>query len=433
MLPAMSEPPAPQVSPAPQDLEEATARIAALSAERDQLLARDREHRRRLEALRQSALAIAAMDADLALRMPELLRMLVEEARRITCADYGALGVGIDPARPFEPWVWCGPAEDQAARMAEAAPPRPAGLLGRIARDDRALRDGDAELPPEHPPCGPLLGVPLRHRGEPIGLFYLVRRPGSPSFEHEDQAVVELLAGHAAAAIEHARLARQVEADHRSREEMLEVVSQDLKLPLEAIALRGHALARSRDPRVASQARSVERAVDEMRRMIRDLLDMASLDEGRLALSRRPVDVGDLLREVLEIAAPLADDRGVALELDLDAHAPAPAALDHDRMWQVLFDLVGNGIKLTPAGGRVAVRARQGGGELAITIADTGVGIAPEALPHVFDRYFTTADGPHGASLSLYIARGLVEAHGGRISVASEVGAGTIVSIAIPA
>jgi signal transduction histidine kinase len=394
----------------------------------------ERTRRMRLEALRQSALAISLLEVTQAENLIELLELIAEKARALTHADYSAVGVGTDPERPFEPWVTSGISQKEVDAVGRA--PRPIGLLGQIARGQLPLRltslsgaPGAVGLPPNHPPLGPLLGVPIALHGSALGNFYLARRPGAPPFEDDDQTIIELLASHAAIAIHNAKLFGKTFADMRARDEALAVVSHDLTNPLNAIALREQQLARSGDAVAASHAHTVSRSVDEMRRMIRGLLDAVRLDSGRLALECQPTKVCELIQDIVETTAPLAHDREVSVEVDADT--PHPVLLDRDRFGRVLANVIGNALKFTPNGGRIVVYARQNADSLNIRVADTGVGIAPAELPHIFERYYTSGQ-QRGTGLGLYIAKGLVEAHRGKIWVESQLGVGTVVHIRVP-
>lgn len=410
-------------------------RLSELMQQREALLQTERKQRRRLEALRQSALAISALDANLAEHAVDLLQLILDQARALTGADYGALGVGTDPTRSFDPWVVSGLTQSQIDLIGRT--PKPVGLLAQIACEHRAIRLDDIAavvpgvvFPPHHPQLGPLLGVPIMSRGVVLGNLYLARQPGAAAFVHEDQAILELLAGHAAIAIENAKLFSKAFADVRAREEVLAVVSHDLTNPLNAIALREQQLSRLEDPKVSSHAHSVTRSVDEMRRMIRGLLDVTRLDSGRLVLETQPTDVSALISDLVDGMTPLASDREVAIRVEVQV--AQPVVLDRERIWQVLANLVGNALKFTPSGGEVSVQVHQEGQDLAIIVTDTGVGIGAEELPHVFDRYFTNSKGHRGTGLGLYIAKGLVEAHGGKIWIDSTLGKGTVAQIRLP-
>ncbi len=165
-----------------------------------------------------------------------------------------------------------------------------------------------------------------------------------------------------------------------------------------------------------------------------DLHDLALADAGQLRLERGPVDLAALAQAAVSQFGPVAEAAGVKLEL---IAAAAPEVIgDADRLAQVLRNLLSNALRHTPAGGQVTVRVGAAGQQAQIQVADTGSGIAPEDLPHVFDRFYRGDKGAgrqgRGAGLGLAIARQLVAAHGGQITVASPPGQGTAFSITLP-
>jgi len=155
-----------------------------------------------------------------------------------------------------------------------------------------------------------------------------------------------------------------------------------------------------------------------MKALIQDLVDLSRIESKALPLERRSVDVRALLEEAISDAQPLADAKRISLVAD-GVDAP-PLDGDAHRLSQVLSNLLGNAIKFTDEGGTVTVRARPLEAELSVSVADTGRGIAPDDLPHVFERYWRPKHAhAEGTGLGLYIARAVVEAHGGRIEATS--------------
>jgi chemotaxis family two-component system sensor kinase Cph1 len=207
----------------------------------------------------------------------------------------------------------------------------------------------------------------------------------------------------------------------RARDELLAVVSHDLRNPLlvvllEAGLLSGH-LPETDDPRVRTMRESVdaiERSTTRMKALMDDLLDLASIEEKSFRLVIQPVESRDLLEDAVTDAQPLADAKHIALVLQLND--PPKIDADPHRISQVFSNLLGNAIKFTPAGGTVTLCARVRNGMLSVAISDTGRGIAPEELAHIFDRFWRSKESEGGGTgLGLYIARGIVEAHGGRL------------------
>jgi len=231
--------------------------------------------------------------------------------------------------------------------------------------------------------------------------------------------------------------ARQRELD-RLRRDLIAWVSHDLQTPLASVRAIVEALADDMvdDPETTKRyLRTAQRDVESLSGLIDDLFQMAQLDAGGLALDLTPTDVCDLISDTLESFTPLARQSGIRLEgMCRDAGV---VALDTRRMGRVLANLLSNALTHTPAGGQVSLEARLSGPQLEIRVHDTGVGIATSDLPRIFERFYraeparTRASG--GAGLGLAIARGLVEAHGGRILVTSTPGSGTTFTIEVPA
>jgi signal transduction histidine kinase len=227
------------------------------------------------------------------------------------------------------------------------------------------------------------------------------------------------------------RKARETEALIRS------VVSHDLRNPLSAISLSARSLQRTLDADAPGrkQVEMIVRNVGRMDRLIGDLLAAAKLQEGNpLAIEPAAQDVAAVVRDVIEVFAAPAAGKGVILRSALDDVVP-PAWCDAGRIGQVLSNLVGNALKFTPRGGSVIVEARdEGTGEVRLSVRDTGEGIPEEALPHVFERFWQQeGHAARGTGLGLYIAKGIVDAHHGRIWVTSRVGEGSEFAFTVPA
>jgi signal transduction histidine kinase len=259
---------------------------------------------------------------------------------------------------------------------------------------------------------------------------------------HEEQVQARRQAGREAEvqrhlAVENARLAQAAAAAARQREDVLAIVSHDLKNPLATVRLSAAVLdqklarlsgAEALRPRVAA----VDRAALLMVGLITRMLDAARLDAGQsLAVEPRPESVSEVIGEALSLIEPQAARQGVHLEQRL---TPGLMALcDRERILQVLVNLLGNGVKFTPAGGTVTVETREASGEVCVAVRDTGPGIPEDEQPRLFQRHWQSQGTAHrGSGLGLYIAKGLVEAHGGRLWVESAVGAGSTFHFTLP-
>jgi signal transduction histidine kinase len=169
-----------------------------------------------------------------------------------------------------------------------------------------------------------------------------------------------------------------------------------------------------------------------MERLISDLLDVASIENGTFSLRTAPVDLTSLVSDAMELIESQARERKIDIRREIEHEVPVVMG-DSDRLTQALANLLSNAVKFTPQGGNVRVRVAASGDEVVVSVADTGVGISPTDLPHVFDRFWRGRDtATKGAGLGLSIACGIIEAHGGRISAESELGVGTTMTLALP-
>jgi chemotaxis family two-component system sensor kinase Cph1 len=238
-----------------------------------------------------------------------------------------------------------------------------------------------------------------------------------------------------------ADLARQVQREQRAvraRDDLVAIVSHDLGNPLGVVQMQAAALLRDAErdrqkqpPELRTSIQRIHRAAETMTVLIRDLLDSAKMDAGRFALDLADADAGEIVAEALSAIRPFADAKGITLSQRTGD--VASIRVDRARLLRVFSNLLSNAVKFTPDGGGVSVSAQRTGSELSFTVADTGPGIPPGQLEHVFDRYWQLRFSSRaGTGLGLYIAKGIVEAHGGRIRASSEPGAGARFSFTVP-
>lgn len=229
----------------------------------------------------------------------------------------------------------------------------------------------------------------------------------------------------------------QAEAAVRARDDVLGVVAHDLGNSLSAVLVTTTVVLRTLpdDPALAptrERVAAIRSLAEGMQRLRQDLLDVASMEAGRLAMDLDAVDPAPVLRAAGEALGPLAAEKDVSLSVDVPDALPTVLA-DGARIGQVVGNLLGNAVKFTPAGGSVRLSATEGDDAVEVTVADTGPGIDADHLPHVFDRFWkTNRANRHGAGLGLAIARGIVDAHGGAIDVASTPGQGTTFRVTLP-
>ncbi len=279
------------------------------------------------------------------------------------------------------------------------------------------------------------MGIPLTVRGHTLGVLLFVSSAPEHTFTAADLPFATALGERAALAIENGRNYQAALQATRLRDQVLGVVAHDLRNPIAVInfAATGHQpKAGEPDRRNPKWTQAILRSTGRMNRLIADLLDITRIEAGSLSVERTPLSPADLLVECMEAEGSLA--AGASLSLRLEIADALPDILgDHDRLLQVLENLIGNAIKFTPAGGRITVSAKPRRNDVLFSVTDTGRGITDEAKQHVFDRFWQVSKGSReGAGLGLPIVRGIVEAHGGDIWVESELGHGSTFYFTIP-
>jgi signal transduction histidine kinase len=280
-----------------------------------------------------------------------------------------------------------------------------------------------------------MVAVPLVVHDRLLGAIALLSLTTSRLYGPADVRFVEEVALRVALSIENTRLYRAAWRAAQARDDLLGVVAHDLRNPLNSILIAtGMLHRRSGQPERRSQAPSaaIERSAKRMNHLIEDLLDITRMEAGALPLEQDNVRAEQIVADSIEAQAGLADS--ASLELRQDVSGPLPRVwADPHRLMQVFENLIGNAIKFTPAGGRIAVGAAPEDGEVRFWVRDTGGGIAAEDLPHLFDRFWQANKArQHGAGLGLPIVKGIVDAHHGRIWVKSKPGEGTTFSFTIP-
>jgi PAS domain S-box-containing protein len=271
--------------------------------------------------------------------------------------------------------------------------------------------------------------VPMVARGARLGALSLLRRPPRAHYDDADRKVALALADRAALALDNARLYAESVDARRRRDEMLGIVSHDVRNPLNVIRLSAELLGR-RSP--SREVEAIRTAVARADRLVQDLLAITAIESGRLPLERQPVAVRDVLAEVVELHRSLADTAEVALEIEVAADLP-PIWGERHRILQALGNLVGNALRYAPPQSAVLLRGRAVDGAVALDVIDHGPGIDAADLPRLFDRLQRRRASTHGGlGLGLAIVKGIAEAHGGSVRVASERGGGAVFTIILP-
>ncbi len=307
--------------------------------------------------------------------------------------------------------------------LGQASPPGDgrSGPVGRWVRIVPPQPPGQSRLTPS----GLLHVVPIERRGARIGTIALVREPGSPAFREPDNRLLLAVAAQLGLAVERDRLRQEAtEAEILRRTDelksaLLNAVSHDLRTPLASIIASAGSL-RQRDVEWTEQdqqefAEAIELEARRLNRIVGNLLDLSRIEAGSLRPAWDWYDVGALVDDVLGRLRPSTSGHPVSVTIPDDL---PPVRLDYVEIDQVLSNLVENATKYTPAGGEISIVVRRTDGEVEISVEDQGPGIPPALLSRVFDPFYRIeGDGhrPRGTGLGLAVAKGLVEAHGGRM------------------
>ena len=276
--------------------------------------------------------------------------------------------------------------------------------------------------------------APLRTKDRTFGAISLTTSESGRRLGQRDLFLATELASRAALTIHNTRLYEQARSALQARDTVLGYVAHDLRNPLGAISMQTDLIVEEASAeRRARGGEIIKRSVARMDHLIQDLLDASQLEAGRLKVRLEPVAVGPLLREAVEMMGAQAKRAGLVLTLSADEELPTVLA-DRGRTIQVLSNLLGNAVKFTPQGGSITLRATGRNEDVLISVEDTGRGIPPEQMGFLFDHFWRGVAVRRGsAGLGLAIARGLVEAQGGRITAESERGRGSTFAFTVPA
>ena len=301
----------------------------------------------------------------------------------------------------------------------------------RAVRIDDVTTDPDrAGAVPVHgmksdEPVRAYLSVPVKDRSGGVigGLVFGHSTPGAFTARHEQLA--EGVAAWASIALENARLYHDAREADRLKDEFLAVLSHELRTPLNAIVgyarlLRGGVL---EGARAAQALETLERNANALTQIVEDVLDVSRVISGKVRLDVQPVELPLIVQNAVETVRPAADAKGVRLQTIIDPRL-APVSGDPNRLQQVVWNLLANAVKFTPRRGRVQVRVERVNSHVEIAVSDTGIGIKPDFLPFVFDRFrqadSSTTRRTGGLGLGLSIVRHIVELHGGTVQAASD-------------
>ena len=284
-----------------------------------------------------------------------------------------------------------------------------------------------------------LIVVPLVARGKVLGMLQFIVLTATREGRADDMPLILDLARRAALAVDNACLYEEAQRATRARDDVLAIVSHDLRNPINTIHMSTSFLldvltepAGGREVPVIPQLQVMQRATRRASALIQDLLDVSRIDAGTLKVATTALDGSVLIRDAVLELEPLVVGQQLVFEHEWSGPDLFVAA-DRSRIAQVFSNLVGNAIKFTKAGGTVRLVGRRNGEMADFDVIDTGAGIPPDHMPHLFDRFWqASATSRGGAGLGLSIVKGIIEAHGGTLAVESVVGEGTRFRFSLP-
>lgn len=407
-------------------------------------IARDISEARRLQAVTQEHAETTQRLADVgtavasALDRDAIVQKVTDTATTLTQAEFGAFFYNVsDPAsgERYMLYTLAGAPKEAFSRFPH---PRATAIFAPTFHGEGPVRLADVTTDPRFGQNPPFHGMPAGHlpvrsylavpvvgaQGEVLGgLFFGHSHVGMFTENHERLAIG--VAGWAAVALENARLFRDAQQANRAKDEFLAVLSHELRTPLNAIVgytrlLRGGLLS---EDKVPAALETLERNARWLTQIVEDVLDVSRIVAGKIRLDVQTVNLPLVIENAVATVLPTAQAKGVRLHSIIDPGIP-PVAGDPDRLQQVLWNLLSNALKFTPRGGRVQVRLQRVNSHVEISVSDTGLGIRPDFLPYVFER-FRQAESPAtrktgGLGLGLAIVRHLIEMHGGTVDASSE-------------
>ncbi len=424
------------------------------------------EETRMLELLNETGRTVAST-----LDLQPLVQAVTDAATELSGARFGAFFYNTtdDSGDAFRLYTLSGASREAFERLGN---PRATSLFGPTFRGDAPIRCEDVlkdarygtmaphhGMPKGHLPVRSYLAVPVRSRsGEVIGgLFFGHPEPGV--FTDRAERLIVGVAAQAGIAIDNARLfeaAQKAAAERKSllesertartaaerlssiKDEFLATLSHELRTPLNAILGWSQILRRgAKDgPDLLKGLETIERNARVQTQLIDDLLDMSRITSGKLRLDIQPISLVSVIDAALETMGPAANAKGIRIEKLLDPSA-GPISGDPGRLQQVVWNLLSNAIKFTPKDGKVQLVLQRVHSHVEISVADTGAGIEPELIPHLFERFRqgdpSTTRQHGGLGLGLSIVKSLVELHGGTVVVDSQgEGLGTTVAVHLP-
>jgi signal transduction histidine kinase len=405
------------------------------------------------------SLHAAEVEVSRDLELDSVLETVTEKARELTGAEYGALGVLHADGDRLEMFITSGMPAEEAERISSM--PVGKGLLGAVIRSRTVIRVEDvntdprsAGMPSGHPDMRSFLGVPIQIGDRVFGNLYLTNKSGSGGFTDGDEAIVSMLAAHAAVSIENARqfrtlqrLLEELRATQQQRDRFYAFVNHDLRNACSGVLMWSERLLKRTDGECGEIAEKIGRGSEHAMRLVQDVLDLENIGQGRLETWSRVIVVNDLLRAAVDGMRPEAEKKDQKLQLRRTPSTLRVVA-DPDRVLQVVTNLVSNALKFSAEGTTVNVRAKidaegppagspapEARAErwVAIEVEDQGPGIEPEDLERIFGEWVRASTRERrGMGIGLTLSRRLAEHMGGALTVTSKVGKGSIFTLWLP-
>jgi signal transduction histidine kinase len=279
--------------------------------------------------------------------------------------------------------------------------------------------------------------VPLRVNDHCLGTLTLVSVRSGHLYTNNDLILLEDLARRAVVSFENAQLYLDTLQAVRSRDDVVSAVSHDLKGPLGIVLGYVNVFLARKPPEQSlicerKQVEAIQRSANQMNTLIEDLLDIAKIEAKHLSVQTEACAVVPIVDDAMELPRTLAANKGVQLRSEFPSDLPS-IVVDRHRILQVFANLIGNAIKFTPSGGTITVRAEPRDEDIQFSVEDTGSGISEEEMSHLFDRFWQAKKTARlGTGLGLFIVKGIVEGHGGRVWVESKPGSGSKFIFTLP-
>jgi PAS domain S-box-containing protein len=408
------------------------SKIARDITERSRLLSEAREHAANTEKLGEVGAVVAST-----LDREAIVQKVTDIATELTHAEFGAFFYNVTDPGSGDAYMLYTLSGAPVEAFAKFPRPRATALFAPTFHGEGPVRLDDVTadprygksapyfgMPPGHLPVRSYLAVPVKGVKEEVlgGLFFGHSKVGVFTVQHERLALG--LAAWASVALENARLYAEAQVANRMKDEFLAVLSHELRTPLNAIVgysrlLRGGILP---PDKAARGLETLERNATWLTQIVEDVLDVSRIVAGKIRLDVQPVELPLIVDNAVATIQPAADAKGIRIQTIIDPQV-GPVAGDPGRLQQVVWNLVSNAVKFTPRSGRIQVRLERVNSHVEVVVSDTGIGIRPDFLPYVFERFRQEEGGTTrktgGLGLGLAIVRHITEMHGGTVEASS--------------